>query len=101
MKADPGAGVQLGDFDLKAKIKAGFVFNDFFHMAKDLVQLFDRYGDKLPQPWRVFLETAELFAQPVEEGASWHFLMCSSRMLLDAKALLQPSSGQAKGRTRV
>ena len=57
----------------KAKIKAGEVYNDLFHMAKGMVELFDGYGDKVPQPWRVYTETAELFqVQQAEEGLPWH-----------------------------
>lgn len=77
MVADPEAGVQQGDFGLKARSKTPEYMLDLFHVAKEFFRFFELYGDKLPQPEQVRLETVEIFEQDVQQVETvverpWH-----------------------------
>lgn len=62
VEADPEAMVLQGNFDLKAKINRGEVFNDFFHVAKAFYPFLALYGDKIRRPRAVEVDTAEALA---------------------------------------
>jgi hypothetical protein len=62
VQADPESMVLQGDFDLKAKINKGLIFNDFFHVAKAFYPFLALYGDKIRRPRIVEADTAEALA---------------------------------------
>jgi hypothetical protein len=59
LHADPDMNVQKGDFDLKARINSGEVFNGFFHVAAAFYPFLKLYGDKIRQPRKVIADTHE------------------------------------------
>jgi len=74
LQADPEAMVMEGDFNLKAKINTGLVFNDFFHVAKAFYPFLALYGDKICRTREVEVDTAEALAPRTgdAEAAPWY-----------------------------
>jgi hypothetical protein len=62
VEADPESMVLQGDFNLKAKINKGLVFNDCFHVATTFYPFLALYGDKIRRPRIVEADTAEVLA---------------------------------------